>query len=175
LLIVKEDNRSLKKEFTMLSRTSPRIDSVPASAINPSIIGQTVVVKRLNPVTGSTTIRMARVESYATRMVEGANHYVLNDSLLMLKIGVDKFTVVGGLESLNGRTASFKPDYQTEQMTLAEAGEDLIGNAVTFHLEGLERTLFVTDINIKDDWVDVFRPGSIERIIRVKNDTLITV
>lgn len=159
----------------MLSRTNSGIDSVPASAINPSILGQTVVVRRLNPNTGSTTIRMARVESYATRVIEGANHYVLNDSLLMLKIGADSFTVVTGLESLNNRTASFKIDYPTEQMTLAEAGEDLIGNAVTFHLDGLERTLFVTDMTIKDEWFDIFRPGSIERVFRAKGDTLITV
>lgn len=159
----------------MLSRTHSGMSSVPAESINPSILGQTVVVRRQNPNTGSTTIRMARVESYATRIIEGANHYVLNDSLLMLKIGVDRFTVVSGLESYNGRTASFKPDYQMERMTLAEAGEDLIGNAVTFHLEGLERTIFVTDINIKDDWFDIFRPGSIERVIRAKSDTLITV
>lgn len=159
----------------MLSRTHSGMNSVPAESINPSILGQTVVVRRQNPNTGSTTIRMARVESYATRIIEGANHYVLNDSLLMLKIGVDRFTVVSGLESYTGRTASFKPDYQMERMTLAEAGEDLIGNAVTFHLEGLERTVFVTDINIKDDWFDIFRPGSIERVIRAKSDTLITV
>lgn len=159
----------------MLARKNATTVSVPASGINQSVVGQTVVVRRQNPVTGSTTVRMARVDSYATRIIEGSKHYVLNDSLLALKIGSDEFSVVSGFDSLTGKAESFDPNYQTETMTLREAGEDILGNVVTFHLEGFERTIFVTDFTIKDKWFDIFRPGSIERIIRVDDDTLITV
>lgn len=160
----------------MLHRNASSNVLIPAFEFNPSIIGETIIIRRTNPLTGMETIRTVTVGSYASRMKEGIQYYVLNDSLIMLDVQTDFFALLDTGASLGiFDEPGFDPQYRTETLKLADAGVDILGNRITFHLDGYDRTLMVSDFNISGSWYDIVRPGSYERIIKVSDETLITV